>query len=558
VDNINEGGVVTYSVITENITNGTVFNYVSAGNVSNTDLTPMSGSVTIINNRGIFSVDTLADSTTEGAETFMVKLYLGNELVATSANVAINDTSLSPIYPGATYEVKSNADEVPEGGVVVFVITTTNIPDETVFNYSIAGSFTSDNLTPTAGVVIVTNNTGVFSIDTSVDYLARVKVFMAKVYLGGNLVAGSTNVNILQRPEPTEAPTAAPTEPPLKTYSIRATGTSVNEGQSAIFNIVTKNVPDETELEYDLTGTIDGNDVSITAGTVVINDDRGIFVVTILLDHLTEGVESFIANLYDDGLFVAATANITITDSSLTITAAPTLPPTLPPTLQPTAEPNYSITCRNTVNEGSKLSVTAKTNIKMATGYSWSIVAGEGFGGIDVDKMSGGLNMSTGQAIFYIDIKNDSVTDPNETFTISLLKGNVVVAVTEMVTITETAVSEPPPSVTPTVTNLSVVPTKISEGESVSCVATTSGYADNDEISWSTTGATAFLDSRFISGNATVYNNSATWTILSIKNNITDETKTVGVIAGGASASFDINYTKTTNTPTPERKVMGL
>ncbi|MGA0300236.1 MAG: hypothetical protein ACO3OJ_03910, partial [Paracoccaceae bacterium] len=69
-----------------------------------------SGTVTINNNLGAFTVTPTADLTTEGAETFTVTESgtVGSTAVsATSASITINDTSLTPATP--TYAIVKNS-----------------------------------------------------------------------------------------------------------------------------------------------------------------------------------------------------------------------------------------------------------------------------------------------------------------------------------------------------------------------------------------------------------------------------------------------------------------
>lgn len=97
---VNEGGTASFSVTTTNFGSGTLYwnTQTISGTVNSSDLTT-SGSVSISSNSGSISISITSDLTTEGTESFRVRLYSDSgrsTLVATSGTVTINDTSLTP------------------------------------------------------------------------------------------------------------------------------------------------------------------------------------------------------------------------------------------------------------------------------------------------------------------------------------------------------------------------------------------------------------------------------------------------------------------------------
>lgn len=98
-NNVNEGSSLTFTVTTANIPDGfTLYWTVSRPE----DFAVSSGSFTINNNAGTFTVTPTADSATEGAETFTVSIRSGSTsgtVVTTSSSVTINDTSTSSVSP---------------------------------------------------------------------------------------------------------------------------------------------------------------------------------------------------------------------------------------------------------------------------------------------------------------------------------------------------------------------------------------------------------------------------------------------------------------------------
>jgi hypothetical protein len=102
---VNEGSALTITVSTTGVANGTVL-YWSIGAISGAtspataaDFAVNTGSLTINNNAGSFTVTPAADNLTEGVETFCVKISTDSgpfTLVAATAGISINDTSTTP------------------------------------------------------------------------------------------------------------------------------------------------------------------------------------------------------------------------------------------------------------------------------------------------------------------------------------------------------------------------------------------------------------------------------------------------------------------------------
>lgn len=116
VASVNEGSVLTFDVTTTNVPNGTTL-YWTIGhvNTNSADFSATSGTVTINSNTGSFTVTALADTTTEGAETFVVRIRTvstSGTIVATSSTKTINDTSLSPPVNGSAVFNQPQTDYV--------------------------------------------------------------------------------------------------------------------------------------------------------------------------------------------------------------------------------------------------------------------------------------------------------------------------------------------------------------------------------------------------------------------------------------------------------------
>lgn len=96
---VNEGSTVTFRVYTENVTQNTTLYYTTTA--SSADVSPTSGSFQVSSTYGSgyygdVTITALADTTTEGNETFQLQVRTGSTsgtIVGTSSAVTINDTS---------------------------------------------------------------------------------------------------------------------------------------------------------------------------------------------------------------------------------------------------------------------------------------------------------------------------------------------------------------------------------------------------------------------------------------------------------------------------------
>jgi hypothetical protein len=150
---VNEGSSLTFNIATTSVNDGTIL-YWTLNN--STDFSVSFGSVIINSNTASFSVTPTADTTTEGAETFIAYLRTtstSGTIVATSSSVTINDTSQTPA-PTITTRTDANAANLR----LAIPFSTTTTTDDVA--YLVSGSPNTAKLTPfeAAGGSIVTNN----------------------------------------------------------------------------------------------------------------------------------------------------------------------------------------------------------------------------------------------------------------------------------------------------------------------------------------------------------------------------------------------------------------
>ena len=101
----------------------------------------------------------------------------------------------------------------------------------------------------------------------------------------------------------------------LPTYLIRSGSDSYDEGQSALFNLVTTNLAAGTFVAYTLSGTSvsDLESGSLTGTAVVGESGTAVISIPLATDTLTEGAETLTITLDDSS---SATASVIINDTS--------------------------------------------------------------------------------------------------------------------------------------------------------------------------------------------------------------------------------------------------
>ena len=315
----NEGDIVTYTVSTDNVPNGTVLYWKNLGSSTVSDFTDTvnSGSVTITADLGTITRQVRADTTTEIVnETIILQLLTGSingVPVATADTVTINDTSLTPV----SYAITASTPSQDEGRSIVYTITTTGVSDGTMLYWINVGT-TSGADFPNAvndGSVSIVNNTATITrpaeADLTTEGTESVIIELRSGSVNGPLLATSSTSQIVD----------VSTTPPVLTYDVAPASTIVEEGGTLIFYVTTSNVSNGTVLYW--TADTNASDFVTPNGTVTINSNAGQFTVTLRVDALTEGTESSSISLRTSsitGQVVATSPIISIYD---------TLPPTI-------------------------------------------------------------------------------------------------------------------------------------------------------------------------------------------------------------------------------------
>mgnify|MGYP001182346033 CR=1 FL=1 len=148
---IAEGDTGVFAVSTTNVPNGTVLYWtISHLTTSDADFDAVQGTITINNNAGSIGVTTTADLTTEGQETFILRLregsYAGTIVASGGSGTTVGDTSTTP--PPVTLP----------GNMRVSAFSSSLSGDcEAVVNVESGGTITSTGSSGFAGGVVVSN-----------------------------------------------------------------------------------------------------------------------------------------------------------------------------------------------------------------------------------------------------------------------------------------------------------------------------------------------------------------------------------------------------------------
>ncbi len=194
---IDEGSNLTVTVTTTLVPDGTTL-YWDTDRPS--DFTTSSGSFTISGSTGSFIITPTEDATTEGTESFTVRIRLESTtgaIVSTSNSININDTSISP----ATYTAVPSVTSINQGSSMTVTVNTTNVANGTTLYWSASPNPSSDfsNSTGT-GSFNISGNTGSFTLEIDPlavgDSLQRFNVDIKLGSVSGTTVAQTGNITI--------------------------------------------------------------------------------------------------------------------------------------------------------------------------------------------------------------------------------------------------------------------------------------------------------------------------------------------------------------------------
>ena len=253
---VNEGGSVTVTLTTTNVTNGTSVGYtvsgIEAGDISES----LTGNFIVTGNTATATFNIIADATTEGAQTMLLSLIGVSETVS----ITINDTSVA-----SGYNLVPAAGNVDEGGNLIFNDTTTDVADATTLYWTVTND--SDFAT-SSGSFVINSNAGSFTVTPTADETTEgAETFTASIRTGsvsGTIVATSSTVTIND--------TSTTPGGGAASYSLAVSSSSLQEGEKTTVTLTTANVDDATNVPYTISGVNSSDlDTGPRASTALAN-----------------------------------------------------------------------------------------------------------------------------------------------------------------------------------------------------------------------------------------------------------------------------------------------
>jgi hypothetical protein len=294
-------------------------------------------------------------------------------------------------------------------------------------------------------------------------------------------------------------------------FTLTAHKSKINEGETASFTLIGKNVPTGEPVNYILSG-VNSKDIenSLLTNTVTLNSNGiAIIEINLLNDETTEGTE--ILTVTVDGV----NATTIVNDSS--------------------KAPSYSLTASSTsVNEGATVVFTLKTsNVAAGTAVPYSLT------GISPSDVTGGLMSGTavvnasGVTTISISLASDFLTEANETLTFNV-KG-----MASAITIVDTSKS---PSTANASIFLSSLVNSVIEGEVAKVNVSSKGIPAGTLLKYSISG----VSSKDVLGDLTQYialdaNGKATIEIATALDDEPEEPEMMYVSIGDYSTVIVIN-----------------
>jgi hypothetical protein len=502
VEEVEEGGFVTFTLDTENVPDGANINYTISGINSEDIEGQLEGVFTVNNNTGTIELAIANDSTTEGNET--LTLALNNN--AASASVTVLDTSLDP---EPTYSLSASSMSIGEGDNLFVTLDTTNVDDNTSLSYTITGINNADLATgDISGEFVISNNTATLAFSIALDESTE---GVETMVLSLDNEAASISVDIEDTSTTPEAPSG--------TYDLTADASSINEGESVTITLVTTNVDDATEVPYTISGVELGDiEADSLSGNFVVNNDTASVDIAITEDNATEGTETLTLSL-DNG---ESSIDVEIADTSVT-----------------PQDSTYQLTpSSSNVNEGDSLTMTLETtNVPNGTviGYTITGISSED---LSAGSLTGGFTVQNNSSSVELTIAEDLTTEGDETLVFSLDNGEDSVSVT----VNDTSQS---PSASYT---LSRSTNTVNEGGSVTFTLNTENVGDGELVGYTISGIDeSDLSSGSLSGNFDVSSGTSevSFTLAEDANTEGNETMQLSLDNGEDSISVTVNDTST-------------
>ena len=519
-----EPEVLTFNILTRYVPVGTPYTWevkpygANPASAADFDTAPNfptgAGTVTAFNNSialdSQFTTSVIADNTTEGVEQYILELSDANFGVRASKIINITDDSQTP---AAEQWQISAASSQNEGSTLQFNVQTQDVPAQ-AYTYQIVASgtypanavdFQGGSFPSGPGNVAQLNTT--MSTDGTHDVVVvddltteGAETYTIELYNAtSNLVA--THVVTINDTSVTPTYTGL-------------TAQTVNEGQDMTFTLSTANMPNGTTVDFVFSGTAtEGIDYTVPGALeFTINNNTATYTISTIEDLTTEGNETVIMTLNG-------------TDSAGYSTGALTTTGTINDT-STTPVPTFALTNNGPVNEGSPITWTlTTTNVANGTivpfTLSGSAASPQDYSNVQPFE----FDVQNNTATYTVDTFPDNLTELGaETIVVTLAAndsaGNSTGSIASTATINDT-------SLTPTYSTITAQ--TVNEGQNMTFTLSTANVANGTTVNFAFSGTATQGTDYTVPGalQMTINNNSATYTITTIADQITDGSETV-------------------------------
>lgn len=477
-----EGTNFTITLTTTNVPNGTTFNWTLTGDtLTSTDFSGnySSGTMTVQSNSSSVTFTPLIDAVND-TEQYVFELFDSNGLVIKSLTFTVTNTAT----PTATYSLSRTpaTGNINEGDSFTITVATTYVEPGTVLNYTVGSNFDSldGNNLHVAGTFPAlsgtfqsasTSKTFVTSADNRTDGF---KTFTLTLSHGSNpsiSIGVNDSSQSAANGEMLDLSTTTPSRNEGQSASVIGNwnfGSYIYDGRSFKLQIASSSAANSSDATISPSGFVALTDI-YSGGELIAQ--RRVWTVSITEDQTTESAtESLILEVVDTAGYTYDTQTITISDTSKT--PAPTVSFY---SSSPAVDGGTGLIYLNETNNKT-LSLTVTLDFTAAnTPVYWKTNGSANFTLDDVDtSLNGTIYTVVGQVqrtLPNITIKTDYTTEAvAESFTIGFYSdSSYTTLLYESPTVSVNDTSQTP---TLNVSNVSITPNPVDEGNSTSIVFT--------------------------------------------------------------------------------------
>ena len=519
---VSEGDSVTFNITTTNFGSGSLY-WTNIGTTIGSDFDNglNSGSISIENDSGTFTLNLANDLLLEGPQSIQIELRTGSTsgpIVSTTFIISVNDTSFPP-----TYKITPDKVIMNEGQTVTYQIETTGVASGTTLYWTNDGegvTTTGPDFTDgyNSGNTIINAGVGTFSrtllndlfVDQSGINTETIKIRLRTGSTSGNNVANAASVTVFDTSVPY--------------YNVVASPTSLNEGGAVLFTVTAFGIAQGTTLYWSNEGTTTVADFNenINSGPLTIGSSNTASVaLTLKNDLLLEGTETIVFKLRTgsvNGPFINAVSPY---NTSATVT------------VNDTSVPTYSVAANTTsLNEGSSVLFTITTaGVANGTTLYWTNEGSTTDEDFTDGFNSGSFIVNNNLGYVTLTLKNDLLIEGTETIKLRVRTGSVSGTVTSGLSPVVSVLDTSTPSTLFRVSSIVPSVSSVNEGQSITFTINfqPNTVPNGSYLYWYNSGTTSGRDfSDGINSDIFIVNNdTATITRTLLNDYLTEGTETI-------------------------------